>query len=137
MDYVASLRRTIAAQEEKIAYLEGLLAASAEFPILGLSPSQAIILNLLARREQVTKAQFMHALYGERNEDETPPREILAVFISRMRTKLANHGIFIHNVRGVGFKMPRESRARVRAIVQESVRRHDAGHDSQKGALHG
>ena len=57
----------------------------------------------------------MCALYGD---DPDPPCErIVKVFVCKLRRKLAPHGFTIVTRRGYGLTIPREQRARLRALA--------------------
>lgn len=65
---------------------------------LRLTGSEVVILDLLARREMVSVASMMMALYGDRPDLPDDPDGVLKVLICRLRKKLVALGIEIATV---------------------------------------
>lgn len=67
--------------------------------MLRLTPSEVVILDLLARREMVSTASMITALYATLPGDlPDDPDGVIKVLICRLRKKLAGDGIEIKTV---------------------------------------
>jgi two-component system, OmpR family, response regulator len=73
----------------------------AENPLELLPREWAVLVYLLNNiGKVVSKEQILEAIAGW---DETPSGNAIEVYVSRLRTKLANSGIFIRTIRGFGY----------------------------------
>lgn len=112
-----ALRAHAACQAEAIVQLQAALAPRESFAAVGhFSPSETVILSAILKWEVATFEQILQALYAGRPTDPPGPQGV-AVMTHRVRCKLAGHGICVWSVRGVGYRMPAESKARLRGLM--------------------
>lgn len=78
------------------------------WPDVHLSPSERAILQILVRNEGrlVSYEAILSSLYAHNSEQ--PEGNILKVFMSRMRPKLAGRGVRIATSYGVGWTLTRD-----------------------------
>ncbi len=108
--------------ESRIEKLVDIIAPSASVPIVGLSPSQMIIISYLRKRAPgIVKITALLQLldtsgapYSGMTTDET-----LKVQICKMRKKLKGTGIDVKNQPRVGYWMPSESAQAFDRLVEE------------------
>lgn len=106
--------------KERVAELEKIIAGELLFPrSWGLTRTEQAVLGMLYKRDQVTREQMMTYLYGARVNQ--PEDQIIAVYASRLRSALAPFGIQIKTVWGIGYTMPKESKERLKTVVQEAL----------------
>lgn len=98
---------------ERLRQIEEALKDDSRTPqVWGLTPTEAQILNILARRQIVTKAAIHAVLYGDR-ADIGPVEKIIDVLVCKIRPKVEPHGIIIETVWGHGYKLTPESRKKI------------------------
>jgi hypothetical protein len=93
--------------------------------MLGLTPLQAKLVNLLSKRDVATRAQILMVLYQddyERSFDVQP--RIVDVVCCQARKRLRKHGITIESLfkpgmrsDGGGYRMPPESKQKLTAAL--------------------
>lgn len=113
---VLRLRDALALAEERIAQLERELAGTDVWCAprdWNLTPSEATVLGVLVHRRLATPGAILAAVYRDMARDE-PDEKIVDVFICKIRQKLRRAGIAIETVRGMGWRLPPETRARLR-----------------------
>lgn len=119
--YCRSLEAEIARLENRMRDLEQVLglnlAAPAEFR---LSRGQAVLFNILLRREAVTR-EALHLALCARSQNDGPGIGIVATIIYQLRRKLRPHGVKIDNIHGQGYRMTPESKTKVAAIMTKVV----------------
>jgi two-component system cell cycle response regulator CtrA len=110
-----ALQSEVGRLRERIAVLEGALGFDSPAPVeLRLTPHEALLFNVLTKREMVTKSTALSALYSDFGKDEAEPK-IVDVFICKLRKKVRPFGIEVETVWGQGYRMSAESKA----IVQQ------------------
>jgi DNA-binding response OmpR family regulator len=111
--------QTIERLQNRTHELEEILGVTTAFPpILGLTLSEAALLDLLFKREIMTQATAFAALYGSRaSEQPSNPKNVVSVMIMRLRKKLAAHGVEI-KTRQDGYYMMAEAKDRLRRIIE-------------------
>lgn len=105
MSEIAALRQMVEELAARVAAVEdGFAVDHLAARRLGLSPSEAIILSLLLKRQAASKASLMTVLYGAA-PDDPPGDKIIDCWICRIRRQLADVGFenTIGNIRGVGY----------------------------------
>src|SRR5262245_37196059 len=87
----ASESQTIERLQNRIYELEEILGVTTAFPpTLGLTLSEAALLDLLFKREIMTRAAAFAVLYGSKiDRGPSDPKNVLSVMIMRLRKKLA------------------------------------------------
>ncbi|MEJ8571268.1 helix-turn-helix domain-containing protein [Microbaculum marinum] len=86
--------------------------------VLGLTPSEGGVLRLLVDHGELTHERLNHHCYGYPDKIPENPK-LPHVFICKVRKKLRPHGIEIETIRGEGYRISPEHRARVRALEAE------------------
>ncbi len=104
--------------------IKELLGANGTMPrvIGGLSftPSEREILATLLSHSQVSRDGLLAACHDpEKGEDDRDP-QIVSVFLSKMKPRLTRLGISIENIGGGAFRMPLDSKTRLRALAKEN-----------------
>lgn len=86
---------------------------------LGLERVLAETLELLMRRETVTRSGLVERLYGGEPDCDQPEdaKKNLDVIMAKLRPVLRRHGIGFDAVWGVGFKMSRADKAKLKALL--------------------
>lgn len=72
---------------------------------MGLTGKEAKLFGMLMKRDAVTKAGAMDALYGLSPDADAAEEKIIDVFICKLRAKLDPLGINIETNRGQGYFM--------------------------------
>ena len=123
---VVKLRRELDAAYERIAELEGALAGlDREAPVMfGLTAQQSVLLAALSHREMATHQSLCVAMSRAGQEPSDP--NLLKVQVHKLRKRLAAHGVEIVTVWGVGYRMPADSRAKVKAARNSGSRQEAA-----------
>lgn len=75
----------------------------------GLTRREFEIASIIGKTGYASKDRVYVLVYG--NDTDLEVRNLTAVFVVRIRRKLAPHGIKISNVRGVGYAMDPDSLA--------------------------
>jgi len=98
---------------ERIAQLEAALVPDdVALPIeWGLTSSEARLFAFLTTRDVAAKAAIMHALYGDRIDDE-PEMKIVDVFVCKLRRKLKPFAVDIRTIWGQGYALTRRGQWR-------------------------
>lgn len=120
---IERLRDQLRAAREEIAALKRD-AAGESLPggvLLGLTRREALLLGLLMAREIVARESAWQAFYGADPDAKVDPA-IFSVFVRHMRVKLRAFGVEIVTVHRVGWRMPPDSKARIRAALAERLR---------------
>lgn len=118
--YVTALETENDVLREKIIELEELIGLRIETPLmLGLTGQEAKLFGILLKRDLVTKAQGMSALYSDRPNGEAEIK-IVDVFVCKMRKKLKPFDIEIETVWGQGYRMTAASKANAAALLAQS-----------------
>lgn len=118
--YVTALETENDVLREKIIELEELIGLRIETPLmLGLTGQEAKLFGILFKRDLVTKAQGMSALYSDRPNGEAEIK-IVDVFVCKMRKKLKPFDIEIETVWGQGYRMTAASKANAAALLAQS-----------------
>lgn len=107
----------IAALEDQVEYLEAqLMDQDVKFPdAWPLTPSERKVLRQLLKLRVAKQNSLLAALYSERGGDEPEPN-VIRVLISRMRRNLLPFGIKIKTVRGEGYSLSPEMKARIKSL---------------------
>ena len=98
--------------EERVRELEALLLSSSPAVSDKLSATQNKVLSVLLAREWASHAQLYEAIcYGRMNP---PGPENVPVIIWKMRQRLDDMGVTIHNIHGTGFYITPEDKDKLR-----------------------
>lgn len=100
------LRRAIEDRDETIRRLRETIAGGA-FDIpgsWGLTRAEATLFRALVRREIATVDLLVTALWGDEWQIEDP-ESALRAHLSRLRLKLAPHGLGVRAERGLGYRL--------------------------------
>lgn len=101
----ARLRAEVETLQEHVRQLRAVLVPDMQIPeAFRLTPSERRVLAHLASREVATYESIMMALYSDRPNDYRE-ENTARVFISKIRSKLAPHGVFIRSVWGRGYRL--------------------------------
>jgi DNA-binding response OmpR family regulator len=84
----------------------------------GLTPSEATLLGVLMNSRVMSKDVALQAM-ADPGRDEYPDDKIVDVLISKMRAKLAPHGIEIQTAWREGHRLPPAARAALEAALAE------------------
>ena len=87
-----------------------------------LTALEAQMFAMLLKRELVSKAGLMTALYGDRVMHDAPQPKIVDVLICKLRQKLAPFDISILTIWAQGYRLRPEDRARLRGNIEERRR---------------
>ncbi len=112
--------------EDRILQLEDLLGmgeddmALIRSAIPSLTAREARLLGLLrARRGVVSFENIMDAVYGDRGE--MPATKVYTVTVSTLRHKIAELGLTITTVNGLGYSMSEDSRKRLTKMMERAL----------------
>lgn len=102
--------------QERVAVIEAGLSASVEpYMRIGLTRTQAIMLNAIVKRESIMPEALMFVLYGLSND--APDPSIINVFLSKIRTTLEPFSIYIDRPKSGPLSMPQSSKDRLRLLL--------------------
>jgi DNA-binding response OmpR family regulator len=89
--------------------------------LLGLSPSEAILLSVLISRETLTRMSARVALYSLRPEADHPKSQskIIDVFIKRIRERMRELDVRIETIWGVGWRIPKADKEKLKCLLAE------------------
>ncbi len=68
------------------------------------------------KREMVTPAGITQAMFGHRPDCDAPSRNSINTLMSELRVKARYAGIAIENVRGEGWRLTSDGKARAREL---------------------
>lgn len=103
---------------ERVAFLETELGFRVEVPlVLNLTQQETRLFGAILKRELLTKAGGMVALYAHRPDGDEAEQKIIDVFICKMRKKLKPFGISIETQWGHGYFMSPQSKAAALALM--------------------
>lgn len=108
---------------DRIDMLEGELGITADLPpILGFTRNMGRLLNMLLKREVVTREGAVLAIYsGMPNTwDKEPDPKIIDVFICKLRTRLKKYGIKVSCKWGLGYFMDGENKRKLRELIAQT-----------------
>ncbi len=113
--------RRIEELEENMSSIKDALGTDRELlalRLMGLTEVQARLAGTLYRREMMTKDGGMAAIYIENPDkrSERDPRGV-DVHICSIRKKLTRYGIEINTIWGEGYRMPAESKAKLKSLM--------------------
>ena len=90
---------------EKLSALESVFEQRCATPVeWGLSPYQKRLFGALLANRIATRDQLIQAITWDRGDCDVD-LETIQVLLSRMRSKLAPHGVKITSIYGVGYSM--------------------------------
>ena len=105
---------------DRIEELERLLGMRAMMPrMFGLTRREADLLGILLRRQVMSTTALFEAIWGGDSERSI---KIVDVILCKLRAKLRPHGIAIRNEYGVGYFIPPDGKAAVRALIEAQQR---------------
>jgi hypothetical protein len=117
---VARLLALVDEQKERIRQLEEQMGFHLQAPlVLGLTRTQAAIFGCLYSRPFGARETILQAhefATGNAAEPKT-----IDVHITKLRQKIAPHGIFLETIHGQGYRMPDESKMRVAEMFVAEV----------------
>lgn len=118
---------TLQLARDRIRELETALGLGddlAPLRLLGLTIQQARVVNLLLRREIVTKLQVLAALYVDDPDRRYDVQDKIAdVVMSKARHNLARLGVTFGSAgHGLGFRMLSPDKSRLRRLIESKAR---------------
>ena len=122
-DRVRQLKVALDLAQQRITDLEKTLGIGDDITplmVLGLTKKEAIAVNLLSRREVVTRTQVMTALYAEDDPGKQfeVQEKMADVIVSKARTKLKRVGVVIAPAGySLGWRMLGPDKARLARLV--------------------
>ena len=116
-DRVAELEYEVELLRHRI---DGLLGTDL-VPPQDMGGAKFRVTHLIARQSPLATSinALVHAI-TEHELDLSRPTNNVKVHISRARKVLARHGIEIETVRGIGYRMPPESKAKWQSLVDQA-----------------
>lgn len=106
---------------DRIFQLEDLLGMNFDSPaFLGLTGKEAKLFGILMKRDAVTKAGAMDALYGLSPEIDMAEEKIIDVFICKLRAKLETFGIGIETNWGQGYFMTEAAKLAATELIESN-----------------
>lgn len=97
---------------ERVENLMDALVGADPLPIeWGLTAQESIVACVIMNREMATKEAIMVALYGGRCDEGAEPK-IVDVFVCKIRKKIERFGVNIQTVRGQGYCVDADTRAK-------------------------
>jgi DNA-binding response OmpR family regulator len=113
MSEVEALRRLVEDLALRVVAIEqGFVVDHARYRMLGFTPSEAIVVALLMRREYVSRDGVLAVLYGAA-PDDLPEVRIVDVFMHRIRRKLRLRGLALQTVLRVGWVLAPQTKAAI------------------------
>lgn len=88
---------------------------------LGLTRTEAQIVQLLMQRGRATKDAIFQVLYSDRHPDEIPGDNLVAVLMTRIRKRLKAHDVTIETLWGVGYSITPDNVARLKTAMGHNV----------------
>jgi two-component system, cell cycle response regulator CtrA len=114
-----ALRRANARQCDRIRALEAQIPPPVAVPAAwGLTRMEGRVLEILMRREEVSRDAIMDALYG--NNPDPPFEKVIDVYVTKIRRKVAPFGVKVLSKWGFGYFISPEHRGRLRQLAVEA-----------------
>jgi hypothetical protein len=132
---VQRLKDRIDDLEAKIADLKQSLGVDYEYEglrLLGLTDNQAKLVGILLKRDIATTDQLLTGAYIDHDADkryEHVKKTVVVPLCMANRKVLRGHGLKIENIHGYGYRMPPESKAKLRSLM--------ATRGAESRAMHG
>src|SRR5262249_40032773 len=85
--------------------------------IIKVSRTERILMELLLKRDCLTREVAWGLLYGHRADADQPQYRVIATIIHHLRQRLAKHGIQITTEFGTGWYLKDEDRHKLRKLL--------------------
>jgi hypothetical protein len=124
LDEVTMLRALVDELREENRQLKDILRPPDNpfYGRLGLSPQLAVLLNAFYRHDELTHARLDEVIalhsWETRGSDRELVYERARVAVCKLRALLRLHGIVIDRAQGMGYRMDRENKRKLEAIME-------------------
>jgi DNA-binding response OmpR family regulator len=99
---------------ERIADVEQLLAIDDPKPlIIKVSRTERILMELLLKRNMLTREVAWGVLYGHRPDADQPEYRVISTIIHHLRNRLSPHGVEITTEYGTGWYLKDKDREKL------------------------
>ncbi len=103
---------------ERIADVERLLAIDDPKPlIIKVSRTEQILMELLLKRNMLTREVAWGILYGHRPDADQPQYSVISSTIHHLRSRLSRHGVKITTEFGTGWYLTDEDRKKLEQLL--------------------
>jgi|SRR5215468_3674058 len=103
---------------ERVADLEKLLGIDDPKPlVIKVSRTERILMELLLKRNMLTREMAWQCLYGHRPDADQPAYRVISTIIYHLRDRLALHGIKITTEFGTGWYLKDEDRKKLKRLL--------------------
>jgi DNA-binding response OmpR family regulator len=103
---------------ERIADVERLLAIDDPKPlIIKVSRTERILMELLLKRNMLTREVAWGILYGHRPDADQPQYRVISSTIHHLRNRLSRHGVKITTEFGTGWYLTDEDRKKLEQLL--------------------
>jgi hypothetical protein len=103
---------------ERIADVEKLLAIDDPKPlIVKVSRTERILMELLLKRNTLTREVAWGVLYGHRPDADQPQYRVISTIIHHLRNRLSPHGVEITTEYGTGWYLKDKDRERLERLL--------------------
>jgi hypothetical protein len=103
---------------ERIADVERLLAIDDPKPlIIKVSRTERILMELLLKRNMLTREVAWGILYGHRPDADQPQYSVISSTIHHLRNRLSRHGVKITTEFGTGWYLTDENRKKLEQLL--------------------
>ena len=103
---------------ERIADVERLLAIDDPKPlIIKVSRTERILMELLLKRNMLTREVAWGILYGHRPDADQPQYSVISSTIHHLRNRLSRHGVKITTEFGTGWYLTDEDRKKLEQLL--------------------
>jgi hypothetical protein len=119
MQNVVQLRRDNRPSfRERIADVEQLLGIDDPKPlIVKVSRTERILMELLLRRNMLTREVAWGVLYGHRPDADQPQYRVISTIIHHLRSRLSPHGVEITTEYGTGWYLKEKDREKLEHLL--------------------
>jgi hypothetical protein len=103
---------------ERIADVEQLLGIDDPKPlIVKVSRTERILMELLLRRNMLTREVAWGVLYGHRPDADQPQYRVISTIIHHLRSRLSPHGVEITTEYGTGWYLQEKDREKLEQLL--------------------
>jgi hypothetical protein len=107
---------------ERIADVEQLLSIDDPKPlIVKVSRTERILMELLLKRNMLTREVAWGVLYGHRPDADQPQYRVISTIIHHLRGRLSPHGVEITTEYGVGWYLKDKDREKLEHLLAYSL----------------
>jgi hypothetical protein len=105
---------------ERIADIERLLRIDDPPPlIIKVSRTERVLMELLLKRQMLTREIAWQCLYGHRVDADQPEYKVISTIIHHLRDRLALHGVKITTEFGTGWYLTSKERTKLKALMRQ------------------